>query len=67
MKVIRFRESWLSACAKFWWDIYEHMPYVHRPDGYQTLNTRPISPEYFIENLRWGLDCRDLASTWARK
>jgi ribosomal protein S18 acetylase RimI-like enzyme len=65
MKVIRFRENLLNSCAEFWWGIYEHMPYVHRPDGYQTLNTPPITPEYFIENIRWGLGCRDGASSWA--
>jgi GNAT superfamily N-acetyltransferase len=44
----------LDAYAEFWWSIYKDMPYVHRPDGGQTLNTPPISPEYFIKHLKAG-------------
>jgi len=57
MKIIRYNENLLDACAEFWWSIYKDMPYVHRPDGYQTINTPPIgpNPEYFVKYLKDGL------------
>ena len=30
------------------------MPYVHRPDGWVTINTLPIAPEFFGEHLKAG-------------
>ena len=54
MRIIPYNESMLDACAEFWWKIYEHKPYVHRPDGGQTVNTPPIDPEYFAKHLRNG-------------
>lgn len=44
----------LNACAEFWWTIYEHMPYAHRPDGGQTVNSPPIGPAYFVKTLSHG-------------
>jgi len=60
MRIIQYNENMLEACAEFWWSIYEHKPYVHRPDGYQTINTPPIGPgpEYFVEHLGSGLSGR---------
>ena len=54
MSIIRYNENMLDACAEFWWSIYEHMPYVHRPDGWVTINTPPIGPEFFGEHLKAG-------------
>ena len=53
MKIVRFNENLLDACAEFWWSIYEDMMYVHRPDGYQTVNTPPIGPGYFVKPQSW--------------
>jgi len=58
MKIVRFNENLLDECAEFWWSIYKDMPYVHRPDGHQIINTPPIgpNPEYFIKTLRDGFN-----------
>jgi len=44
----------LDECAEFWWSIYKDMPYVHRPDGWVTINTPPIGPAFFGEHLKAG-------------
>ena len=54
MRIVRYRENVLDACAEFWWSIYEHKPYVHRPDGWVTINTPPIGPEFFVKYLEEG-------------
>ena len=54
MNIVKFNENMLDECAEFWWTIYEHMPYVHRPDGWVTINTPPIGPEFFGEHLKAG-------------
>ncbi|MBT7914125.1 GNAT family N-acetyltransferase [Candidatus Bathyarchaeota archaeon] len=59
MRITRYRENKMDACAAFWWNLYEDMPYVHRPDGGQTVNTPPIGPEYFIKHLGYGLENLD--------
>lgn len=56
MRIIRYKENLLDECAAFWWTIYEHMPYVHRPDGHQTINTPPIGPAYFAKTLQEGFE-----------
>lgn len=58
MRIIRYKEDMLDACAEFWWNIYESMPYVHRPDGNQTVNSPPIGPDYFVKHLGYGLSGR---------
>lgn len=57
MRIIRYNKNLLDECAEFWWNIYEHMPYAHCPDGWPTINTPPIGPdpEYFVKHLRAGL------------
>jgi len=54
MRIVRYHENMLQQCAEFWWSIYEHMPYVHRPDGWVTINTPPIGPESFVKHLKAG-------------
>lgn len=54
MRIVQYHENMLQQCAEFWWSIYEHMPYVHRPDGWVTINTPPIGPEFFGEHLKAG-------------
>ena len=56
MRVVKFHQNLLDACAEFWWRIYEHMLYVHTPSGYQTVNSPPIGPQYFVKRLTAGLD-----------
>ena len=58
MKVVKYKEKMLDECAEFWWSIYKDMPYVHRPDGHQTINTPPTGPEpgYFIKHLKAGFN-----------
>ena len=67
MRLARFRQNQQDACAEFWWSLYRDMPYVHRPDGYQTLNTAPIGPEYFVKHLGYGLSSDDYPSRWQGK
>ncbi len=55
MKVIRYNQNMLDACAEFWWSIYKDMPYAHRPDGYAIINTSHIGPECFSIFLKYGL------------
>jgi GNAT superfamily N-acetyltransferase len=55
MRIVRYHENVLDACAEFWWSIYKDMPYVHRPDGWVTINTPPIGPEFFCKYLKEGL------------
>jgi ribosomal protein S18 acetylase RimI-like enzyme len=59
MRIIRYKGNWADSCAEFWWSLYEDMPYVHRPDGGQTVNTPPIGPEYFVKHLGYGLENLD--------
>ena len=54
MRIMRYNENMSDACAEFWWSIYKDMPYVHRPDGWVTINTPPIGPEFFGEHLKAG-------------
>jgi len=56
MKIVRYNENMLDACAEFWWSIYEHKPYVHRPDAGQTVNTPLIGPEFFVKHLKNGFN-----------
>lgn len=56
MGVARYHESMADACADFWWSIYQDMPYVHRPDGYQSMNSLPVGPDYFTKHLQDGLN-----------
>jgi len=58
VKIVQFNENKLAECAEFWWSIYKDMMYVHRPDGYQTVNTSPIGPQYFVKHLNAGLSGR---------
>jgi ribosomal protein S18 acetylase RimI-like enzyme len=46
----------LDECAEFWWNIYEHMPYVKHPDGGETINTPTIGPEHFAKHLKAGFN-----------
>ena len=55
MKIVEYDESLVDKCAEFWWSLYEHMPYVHRPDGFDTVNGEPIGSHYFIKHLKAGL------------
>ena len=55
MRIIRYNENMLDACAEFWWSIYEDMPYAHRPDGYPVVNTPSVGPQYFVEFLEEAL------------
>ena len=59
MKVVKFHQIWLDACAEFWWGIYRDMMYVHRPDGFETLNSSPIGPRCFVKHLNAGLSGRN--------
>lgn len=54
MKILQYDDALLDECAAFWWTIYEHMPYVHRPDGHQTINTPSIGPWYLSKTLQEG-------------
>jgi len=56
MRIIQYNANRLDECAEFWWSIYEDMPYVHRPDGHQTMNTPPLGPWYFVKHLKAGFD-----------
>lgn len=56
MKIRLFDQSTVEECDSLWWSIYEHKPYVHRPDGCQTVNTKSIGPGYFAEHLNYGLE-----------
>jgi len=55
MRIVRYHENMLDECAEFWWNIYKDMPYVHRPDGWVTINTPPIGPGFFGKYLKEGL------------
>ena len=60
MKVTNFSETRRDECADFWWHLYEHLPYVHLPDGYQNVNSHShIEPDYFLKRLDPGLGCRN--------
>ena len=63
MRVTRLTENMFDACAEFWWSLYRDTQYVHRPDGYQTLNTDPIGPQYFLKYLDDGLS-NDYPDHW---
>jgi len=69
MKIVRFNENMLDECAEFWWSIYKDMPYVHRPDGYQNINTPPPGPDakYFVERLKAGLSGNDMGAPLGAK
>ncbi|MBC8232893.1 GNAT family N-acetyltransferase [bacterium] len=69
MRIVRYNENMLDECAEFWWSIYKDMPYVHRPDGYQTINTPPIgpNPEYFVKYLKSGLSTDYMGSPLGAK
>ena len=54
MRVIKYSEARLDECAELWWSIYRDCPYVHRPDGGQTVNTDKIGPDCFGKHLRAG-------------
>jgi GNAT superfamily N-acetyltransferase len=54
MRILNYHESKGDECADFWWSLYRDMPYVHRPDGGQTVNTPPIAPGYFTKHLKNG-------------
>jgi len=64
MRIIRYNENRLDAYASFWWSIYKDMPYAHGPDGYPTINTQHIGPEYFVKCLKAGLSACD-TKHWA--
>lgn len=61
MRIVAFDEDHMYACAEFWWKVYRNLPYVHRPDGYQTINTPPTGPDpgYFVKHLKAGLSGRN--------
>lgn len=57
MNVSSFSEARRDECADFWWHLYEHLPYVLRPDGYQNVNSsKHIDPDYFLRYLDSGLN-----------
>ena len=57
MKIIHYSEVRRDECAHFWWHLYEHQPYVLRPDGYQNVNSpEHIDPDYFLRHLDAGLN-----------
>ena len=39
METVIFSDELRDECASFWWDQYKDLPYVHRPDGYQNVNS----------------------------
>jgi len=51
MNVVTCTEQHLDQCAELWWSIYRDRPYVHRPDGGQTINGDPIGPETMVKWL----------------
>ena len=65
MKIRRLSENQLEACSDFWWSLYKDRPYVHRPDGFQTLNTTPVGPGYFSDHLGYALSSGEYSSNWA--
>jgi GNAT superfamily N-acetyltransferase len=59
METVIFSDELRDECASFWWDQYKDLPYVHRPDGYQNVNSPAhIGPGYFLEHLDSGLSCK---------
>lgn len=59
MELTTFSNGRRDECAEFWFDLYKDQPYVHRPDGYQNVNSPAhIGPSYFLKHLDAGLTCR---------
>jgi len=46
----------LDECAEFWWSIYEHRPYILRPDGITLISVPSLGPEYFVKHLKAAFD-----------
>lgn len=64
MKIANFTSTRRDECSEFWWDLYKDLPYVHRPDGYQNVNSPThLGPGYFLKHLDAGLTCR-ASSHW---
>lgn len=60
MVVTNFSDDKRDVCAGFWWKIYEHMSYVHLPDGYQNVQSHSyLDPDYFLKRLDPGLSCNN--------
>ncbi|NKB66680.1 MAG: hypothetical protein GKR89_06430 [Candidatus Latescibacteria bacterium] len=56
MKISTFAPGHRDECAQLWWNLYRDLPYVHRPDGYQNVNSPDhIDPAYFLRHLDAGL------------
>lgn len=55
MRIVKYKKSMLDECIEFWWNIYEKMPYIHRPDGIVLINAPSVGPEYCAKILGDGL------------
>lgn len=64
MRVVKFHQNLLDACAQFWWSIYEHKLYALRPDGYPIINTPAIGPGCFSMFIEYGLNGHFGAEHW---